>query len=1018
VPLISRVLDVAPVRSLEHYLELGGGAAWRVARQESPRDIIDLLSAAGLRGRGGAGFPTGRKWQTVADSKADVLSTTVVVNAAEGEPGTFKDRALLRTNPYRVLEGAIIAAITMQAPRVRIGIKASFTREIERLHAAIAEMRHAGWAPDIDIQLALGPSSYLFGEETALLEVLEGRQPFPRVAPPYRRGLNQDDSRSAVGAPLASTGGSAGAPALVDNVETLANVPLIVDRGSEWFRDVGTERSPGTIVCTVSGATRRSGVGELPMGATLREAIELVGWGPRPGHQVQVVLAGTANALIPARHLETPLTYEAMQEIGSGLGSAGFIVFDETTDPAAIAAGVLRFLSVESCGQCEPCKTDGLFIAERVRQSVREPLTSGDLSALRRRVGTVTIGARCNLAQQQAAVASSLLELFPPASGAAGARPSRAGSAPVLIAPIGDIVAGRALLDTNQATKQPDWSHDASDSGTPPAARLANTPVRVVGPGPSREWPEWSSPGAGGSGEQPLQIVDDAHDAICRSIDRALAAGEHDTAHRDEVVLAVRRHIDVTQRVLYPMVRRIGGEEGDRLADRAEEHERVLTRLIDGLAAGDDGPSLLDLGVEVQVHADLEDGVLELLRARLAVNDRAGLADGLATAITTSTVRSVRPQADVGATAALRALLPSQDRATGPGPAAAPVDHETRSASSPTVPEEVRATPVVLSPPPGSAPSAPTPEADPGPRRPGPSRVGPSPVGQILVGVDGSEAAAAALGWAGRLARRVGGEVVVANVFEAEQAELSPGEVAVLRGEAEVRLRDEWSTPLRGIGVPHRTLQLTGATDALLAAAESEGTELVVVGTRGPGRHAALHFGSRAHRLARHSRGPLAIVPFAGADASLDRVLLSVDGAAGSQSALAWIAEVAPLAGVEVTIVSTFDPGLIRKPRAAARAWREAVEGALSREWAASLRAAGVTARTRVIEAGHPVPALAAIADEEGAGWIVIGTQGLSEAAGLRFGRIPVQLVHHTHLPVVLIPPPCGRSSSPRTASP
>ena len=333
MPLIWRVLDRQPVGSLDDYIDTGGGIASRLARQASPAEIIELLCSSGLRGRGGAGFPTGTKWKTVAASRSTSDVTTVVVNAAEGEPGTFKDRALLRTNPYRVLEGAIVAAITMQTEQIRIGIKATFGREIERLMAAIAEMSEAGWLHDLDVELVLGPSSYLFGEETALLEVIEGRQPFPRVTPPYRRGLQEDDTRSAAGVRLATIGGAGGAPALVDNVETLANVPLIVAGGPEWFREIGTERSPGTVVCTVSGATRRSGVGEVPMGSTLREAIAVIGWGPRRGHEVQVVLAGTANALIPAQLLDTPLTYEALRDAGSGLGSAGFIVFDDTTEP-------------------------------------------------------------------------------------------------------------------------------------------------------------------------------------------------------------------------------------------------------------------------------------------------------------------------------------------------------------------------------------------------------------------------------------------------------------------------------------------------------------------------------------------------------------------------------------------------------------------------------------------------------------------------------------------------------------
>jgi NADH-quinone oxidoreductase subunit F len=318
--LISRVLDRRPVRSLREYIEMGGGSAARSVRDSSPDEIVGLLCSSGLRGRGGAGFPTGTKWKTVAASRSSRHVTTVVVNAAEGEPGTFKDRALLRTNPYRVLEGAIIAAVTMQSDQIRIGIKGTFDREINRLTTAIAEMRDASWLDDLDVQLVLGPSSYLFGEETALLEVIEGRQPFPRVTPPYRRGLQADDTRSAGGVSLATTGGDEEPPALVDNVETLANVPLIVDLGADWFRELGTERSPGTIVCTVSGATRRSGVGEVAMGSTLRDVIDLIGWGPRRGRDVRIVLAGTANALIPSELHTTHVRGDARRRLRAGLG--------------------------------------------------------------------------------------------------------------------------------------------------------------------------------------------------------------------------------------------------------------------------------------------------------------------------------------------------------------------------------------------------------------------------------------------------------------------------------------------------------------------------------------------------------------------------------------------------------------------------------------------------------------------------------------------------------------------------
>ena len=635
MPRVWRVLDRHAVRSLDDYITGGGGEASRIARSSSPEDLVGVVEASGLRGRGGAGFPTGTKWQTVAASRSSQVDTTVVVNAAEGEPGTFKDRALLRTNPYRVIEGALVAAAAMRTHRIRIGIKASFGREIDRLNAAIVEMRTAGWLDGVDIDLILGPSSYLFGEETGLLEVLEGRQPFPRVTPPYRRGIEADDTRSAAGVDLATVGGSDEPPALVDNVETLANVSLLVEHGPEWFREVGTERSPGTIVCTVSGATRRSGVGEVPMGATLREVIALIGWGPRHGRQINVVLAGTASALIPARLLDTPLTYEAMQDAGTGLGSAGFIVFDDTTDPAAIAAGVARFLAVESCGQCEPCKTDGLFIADTLQRSLQQQPSEADLATLRRRIDTVATGARCNLARQQAAVTGSLLVLFPDAL-RTDPHLAPLNTEPVAIAPIADLIGGRVILDRQQLTKQPDWSHDGTDSGAAPAARLGNTPVQVAAANRTRHWPEWV-PHI--ETDHPLQLIDDTHDAIDAQIHTALDADPPARAEAlRDVALSIRTHIDVTRRILYPMVRRVAGEAGDVLADAAEDQERALIQLLDVVNAEEPHSALRDISDAMQTHADLDDQILELLRSRLAPDERSSLADGLAAARSTSTV--------------------------------------------------------------------------------------------------------------------------------------------------------------------------------------------------------------------------------------------------------------------------------------------------------------------------------------------------------------------------------------------
>ena len=460
--LVSRVLDADPVASLDDYVAAGGGAGLDAARRLGPTATIDELEASGLRGRGGAGFPTGTKWRTVAASAE--RAGTVVVNGAEGEPGSFKDRTLMVRNPYRIIEGALIAAGAVGADHVIVAVKESFAEPIARMRAAFAEVRAAGWAQGVDLDLVGGPSEYLFGEETALLEVTEGRPPFPRVAPPYRHGFDEDADDDPTDAP----------PTLANNVETLANVPLILAHGATWFRELGTAESPGTAICTVSGSTRHAGVGEVPMGTALRSVIDEIGGGPRSGAEVAAVLSGVSHPLLPASALDTPLAFEAMDAAGSGLGSSGFIVFDGSDDLVAVAHGVAQFLAVESCGQCTPCKQDGLAIAELLGRFAASDATDHDVDELATRIETVTDEARCFLAHQQQRVANSLLALFPEALARhLDTAPDQAPPAtPVLIAPLTRLAGGVAEFDEAQATKQPDWSHDETDSGTAPVDRL------------------------------------------------------------------------------------------------------------------------------------------------------------------------------------------------------------------------------------------------------------------------------------------------------------------------------------------------------------------------------------------------------------------------------------------------------------------------------------------------------------------------------------------------------------------
>jgi NADH-quinone oxidoreductase subunit F len=401
------------------------------------------------------------------------------VNGAEGEPGTFKDRSILRNDPYQVIEGALIAARAVAADRIVIALKHSFAREADRVQRAIDEFAAAGINGDVAVTVFRGPAEYLYGEKTALLEVLDGRYPLPRIAPPFRRGVDEvvehgDDVATGSGlaahVDMAAPGGDV-PPTLVNNVETIANVPRIIARGATWFRTEGTDQSPGTIVCTVIGSTQRAGVGEVIMGTPLREVIDEIGGGPRPGHRIRGVLPGVSNAIIPESQLDTPVSYEGLAGIGSGLGAGGFIVFDDHDDMVAAAAGVSRFLAVESCGQCTPCKADGRTLSELLARLSRSERDGAELAAVHKRVSTVADRARCFLATQHQVVVGSILDQFGPEL-EAHANGSAPPAEPVLIAELVDIAGDEAVVDEHHRQKQFDWTFNEEDSGKFPADRL------------------------------------------------------------------------------------------------------------------------------------------------------------------------------------------------------------------------------------------------------------------------------------------------------------------------------------------------------------------------------------------------------------------------------------------------------------------------------------------------------------------------------------------------------------------
>ena len=474
--LVTRVLPLEPVADLSAAIAAGCGEALAAARATGGDAVLSTILDSGLRGRGGAGFPTGEKWKSVVGNKPPGEPLTVIVNAAEGEPGTWKDHAILRADPYRVLEGALIAALTVGADRVVVATKEAFTEEVARLRSAIEELAASDLPGGIALEMVEGPSSYLFGEETGLLEVVEGRPPLPRVSVPWQQGVEVNE------------------PTLVNNVETLANVPGIVLHGPEWFRKHGTQESPGTFVATLTGQVNKAGVVEVALGTTLRWLIEEAAGGVQGDHVI-AVLNGSASAPIPVADLDTPLTYEDMKGIGSALGSASFIVLDNTTDIAAVAAGVARFLAVESCGQCTPCKTEGLGLAtalDRIREGKPDP---NDLNEVHDRLRRVVDRARCPLAGQQETVVGRLVELFPGSftSHIEGRVP---GSPRFPVLPVVGFAEGKAILDEHQLDKQPDWTYDEVDSGTFPAARYSDPDAARATAPPSDDVADKISPDA------------------------------------------------------------------------------------------------------------------------------------------------------------------------------------------------------------------------------------------------------------------------------------------------------------------------------------------------------------------------------------------------------------------------------------------------------------------------------------------------------------------------------------------
>ncbi|MBZ0167133.1 MAG: SLBB domain-containing protein, partial [Candidatus Omnitrophica bacterium] len=296
--------DLKPINTLAEYRAQGGFEALEKARSMSSPELIELVTKAGLRGRGGAGFPTGIKWDTVNSEEGDKY---VVCNFAEGEPGTFKDRYLISKNPYLMFEGMLITAHVVKAKEAVVGTKKKFTKVVPRITKALQEMEAAGIVEPGFIRIVLGPDEYLFGEEKGLLEVIDGRDAMPRMFPPYMVGIHWT--------PTANN------PTVVNNVESMSHLPLIVRNGPEWFRSHGDDDTPGTMIISLTGDVKKPGMYEISLGMTVRELLFELGGGPKGKHPLKAVFSGVSNRVMTPDQFDLPLNFGTLRANGVGLGS-------------------------------------------------------------------------------------------------------------------------------------------------------------------------------------------------------------------------------------------------------------------------------------------------------------------------------------------------------------------------------------------------------------------------------------------------------------------------------------------------------------------------------------------------------------------------------------------------------------------------------------------------------------------------------------------------------------------------
>lgn len=374
--------------SIDEYLGVNGYAGAKKALTEmTPAEVIETMKKAGLRGRGGAGFPTGLKWSFCAANESD--ERYIICNADEGDPGAFMDRSVIEGNPHAVLEGMIIGAYAIGATHGYVYIRAEYPLAVNRLHIALDHAREKGFLGknlfgtsfSFDIKVKLGAGAFVCGEETALIASIEGERGMPRAKPPFPANK-----------------GLWGKPTIINNVETLANIPPIINKGADWFASIGSEKSKGTKVIALTGKIRNTGLIEIPMGTPLKDIIFNIGGGIEGDKLFKAVqTGGPSGGCIPQQHIDLPVDYEGLKSVGSMMGSGGMVVLDETDCMVNISKFFLEFTQSESCGKCVPCRVGTKRLLEILTRITEGNGKKGDIELLQELAEDVRDASLCGL---------------------------------------------------------------------------------------------------------------------------------------------------------------------------------------------------------------------------------------------------------------------------------------------------------------------------------------------------------------------------------------------------------------------------------------------------------------------------------------------------------------------------------------------------------------------------------------------------------------------------------------------